>query len=109
MTTFALRTFPYLPKRFFKSAALVLEESPLTQIFLVELPLLPLALIVLPLSSLDDVLLSLDSFEELSHFLLPQHPLPLVGFLFGVSVETVNSILSGSPPSSSIAYIRKRS
>lgn len=41
-------TFPYLPKRFFKSAALVLEESPLTQIFLVELPLLPLALIVLP-------------------------------------------------------------
>ena len=42
------RHHPYLPKRFFKSAALVLEESPLTQIFLVELPLLPLALIVLP-------------------------------------------------------------
>lgn len=41
-------TFPYLPKRFFKSAALVLEESPLTQIFLVELPLLPLVLLVLP-------------------------------------------------------------
>lgn len=41
-------TFPYLPKRFFKSAALVFEESPLTQIFLVELPLLPLVLLVLP-------------------------------------------------------------
>lgn len=30
-------TFPYLPKRFFKSAALVVEESPLTQKFLPQL------------------------------------------------------------------------